>query len=165
MKDHPGHIKPERTSNMNSKYFWIACLSGAVLTTLVSNLPVLGMVNCLLCAGFWGSALFAVWLYRRLSGALTVRQGVSIGALTGAFAGLFGFLLSFIGLAGAGGLFNAYGKILPADALQGMDSMVSTLGGIVFTLIGVLFNVIFGTIGGWIGGAIFKTAVKPEEKA
>lgn len=150
---------------MNSKFLWIASLSGAVLTTLVSNLPLLGLVNCLLCAGFWGSAIFAVWLYRRLSGGLTIRQGVSIGALTGAFAGLFGFLLSFIGLAGAGGLFNAYGSVLPADALQGMDSMVSTLGGIVFTLIGVVFNVIFGTIGGWIGGAIFKTAVKPEEKA
>jgi len=141
---------------MHTKNLWIASLSGAVLTTLVSNLPFVGLVNCLLCAGFWGSAIIAVWLYRRLSGGLTIRQGVSIGALTGACAGLLGFLLSFIGLAGAGGLFNAYGKVLPADAMQGMDSMVSTLGGIVFNLLGVVFNVIFGTIGGWIGGVLFN---------
>lgn len=150
---------------MNSKFLWIASLSGAVVTTLVSNLPVLGLVNCLLCAGFWGSAIFAVWLYRRLSGGLTIRQGVGIGALTGACAGLLGFLLSFIGLAGAGGLSKAFGSVLPTDAVQGMDSMISTLGGIAFNLLGVLFNVIFGTIGGWIGGAIFKTAVTPEKKA
>ena len=61
---------------MNTQNMWIACLSGAVLTTVVSNLPFIGIVNCLLCAGFWGSAIFSVWLYRRLSGAPTMRQVV-----------------------------------------------------------------------------------------
>ncbi len=84
---------------MNTKNLWIASLSGAILSLLVSNLPYIGFVNCLLCGGFWGSALFAVWLYQRLSGTLTVRQGVKIGALTGLLAGLIGFALSFVGLA------------------------------------------------------------------
>ena len=43
------------------------------------------------CGGFWGSAIFAVWLYRRLTGAVTIRQAVNIGLLTGLLAGLLGF--------------------------------------------------------------------------
>jgi hypothetical protein len=143
---------------MNVKNLWIASLSGAVLTTLVSNLPIIGLVNCLLCAGFWGSAIFAVWLYRRQSGTLTVGQGVKIGALTGLCAGVLGFLLGFIGLAGAAGLSTVFNSVLPADATQGMNSVMASWGSIVFNLIGALFNIIFGTVGGFIGGSIFKTA-------
>jgi hypothetical protein len=143
---------------MNSKNLWIASLAGAVLTTLVSNLPLVGFVNCLLCAGFWGSAIGAVWLYRRLGSTLTVRQGVTVGALTGLCAGVLGFLLGFLGLAGMQGLMNSVGPFLPADATQGLVSSLPNWGTIVFNLIGVVFNVLFGTLGGFIGGSIFKTA-------
>jgi hypothetical protein len=37
---------------MKTKNWWIASLAGAVLTTLVSNLPLVGFVNCLLYACF-----------------------------------------------------------------------------------------------------------------
>jgi hypothetical protein len=140
---------------MNTKNLWIAALGGAVLTTLVSNLPLIGFVNCLLCAGFWGSAIFAVWLYRRLNGTLTVGQGVRIGALAGLLAGVLGFLLSFAGLAGAQGFLNGARQFLPADATQGMNDIPAWAGWI-FNLLGVIFNVGFGALGGWIGGAIFN---------
>ena len=138
---------------MNTKNLWIATLSGAVLTTLVSNLPLIGFVNCLLCAGFWGSAIFAVWLYRRLNGTLTVGQGVRIGALTGLLAGVLGLFLSLVGLAGAQGFLNGARQFLPADATQGMND-IPAWGGWIFNLLGVIFNVGFGAMGGWIGGAI-----------
>jgi hypothetical protein len=148
---------------MNTRNFWIACLIGAALTTLLSNLPFIGFVNCLLCAGFWGSAILAVWLYRRLSGTVTVRQGVRIGALTGLLAGILGFALSFAGLAGAQGLVNN-SQFLPPDATKGFEDMPAWAG-IIFNLMGVVCNLIFGTIGGWIGGSIFKTSTQPQEKA
>jgi hypothetical protein len=148
---------------MNTKNLWIASLAGAVLTTLVSNLPLVGFVNCLLCGGFWGSAIFAVWLYRRLAGNLVARQGVSIGALTGLLAGLLGFLLSFAGLSGAQGFLNSSRQLLGPDAIQGMQA-IPAWGGIIFNLIGVVFNIGFGALGGWIGGAIFRTTVVPKEK-
>jgi hypothetical protein len=147
---------------MNVKNLWIAVLSGAVLTTLVSNLPLIGFVNCLLCGGFWGSAIFAVWLYRRLNGTLTVGQGVRIGALTGLVAGVLGFLLSFAGLAGAQGFLNGARQFLPADATQGMNDMPAW-GAWVFNLVGVIFNVGFGALGGWIGGAIFDPNRKSKK--
>ena len=140
---------------MNTKNLWIASLSGAALSLLVSNLPYIGFVNCLLCAGFWGSALFAVWLYRRLSGTLTVQQGVKIGALTGLVAGLLGFALSFAGLAGAQGFLNTARQILPADATKDMVDL-PTWGSLLFNLLGVLIEVGFGALGGWLGGVIFN---------
>jgi hypothetical protein len=143
---------------MNTKNLWIASLTGAVVTTLVSNLPLIGIINCLLCAGFWGSAVFAVWLYRRLSGTLTVRHGVMVGLLTGVCSGVLGFLVSFLGLAGMQGLMHSVGPFLPADALQGVTSSLPSWGTIVFNFIGALFNVLFGAVGGFIGGSIFKTA-------
>jgi hypothetical protein len=149
---------------MNTKNLWIASLSGAVLTTLVSNLPFIGFVNCLLCGGFWGSAIFAVWLYRRLSGSLTVHQAVNVGALTGLLAGLLGFSLSFAGLAGAQGFLAGARQFLPADATQGMNDLPAW-GALVFNLVGVLFNIGFGTLGGWIGGMIFNPKIKPEKEA
>ncbi|MFN2270109.1 MAG: hypothetical protein ACK2US_04675 [Anaerolineae bacterium] len=139
---------------MNTKNLWIAVLSGAVLTTLVSNLPFVGFINCLLCAGFWGSAIFAVWLYRRLSGELTVGEGVRIGALTGLCAGILGFALSFLGLAGAQGFVSGVEQFLPAETLG--DVGIATGDALIFNLLGVLFNIIFGTVGGWIGAAIFR---------
>jgi hypothetical protein len=73
------------------------------------------MVNILCVAGFWGGAIFAVWLYRRLSGEVTARQSVRIGLLTGLFAGLLGFMLSLFGVAGLQGLVNELGAIAPSE--------------------------------------------------
>jgi hypothetical protein len=148
---------------MNTKNLWIASLSGAVLTTLVSNLPFIGFVNCLVCGGFWGSAIFAVWLYRRLSGAVTVRQGVNTGLLTGLLAGLLGFGLSFAGLTGAQGFLNSAQKFLPADASQGMSDLPGW-GALVFNFLGVLFNIGFGALGGWIGGLLFNPNRKSKKE-
>ena len=147
---------------MNTRGLWIAAVSGAALTTLVSNLPYLGFVNCLACAGFLGSAIFAVWLYWRLSGPVTSQQGMRLGALTGLLAGALGFALSFAGLAGLQGLMNNTENLLPPDALQGAGA-VPAWGSVIFNLIGVIFNVVFGTIGGWIGAAILNRSPKTAQ--
>ena len=141
---------------MNAKNFWIASLSGAALSLLVTNLPIVGFVNCLLCAGFWGSALFAVWLYRRLSGTLTVGEGIRIGALSGLLAGVIGVLLSFTGLTGVQGLLSGLENTLPPGSLGDIPAIPAWAGTVV-NLLGAMIEVIFGIIGGWIGGVIFRT--------
>lgn len=141
---------------MNNKHLWIAAVSGAALTTLVSNLPFIDLVNILCFAGFWGCAILAVWVYRHFNGNLTTWDGVRIGALTGLFAGMLGFAFSFLGMAGLQGLVNGMRLFLSPEDLQSIQdySMVDAL---VFNTIGVLFNIFFGTIGGLIGGVIFRT--------
>ncbi len=142
---------------MNSRNLWIAAASGAVLTTLFSNLPWIGIVNCVVCAWFWAGGVFAIWLYRRLGGELpTMRQGLTIGALTGALAGALGFALSFTGVSGLQGMMQG----LPADATSGMQD-IPAWGVIVFNVMGVIFNIVFGTLGGWLAVTIFNRTRKP----
>jgi len=148
---------------MNNKNLWIASSIGAVVSLLVSNLPFVNFINCLLCAGFWGSAIFAAWLYRRLGGTLTVADGIKVGALSGLIAGVAGFLLSFIGLTGIQGLLSGSEQFLPADALDSMQD-ITAIGAAVFNLIGVIMEIGFGALGGLIGAMLFRTdreAVKP----
>jgi hypothetical protein len=151
---------------MNTKNMWIAILSGAAVSLLLANVPLLNLINILLCAGFWVSAVFAVWLYRRLNGSVTLLEGLKIGAMSGLIAWGIGFLLSFVGLAGIQGLVNGAKAFLPADADLGTNDLPAW-GAILFNLLGVVFEVFFGLIGGLIGGAIFRTdrpAPKKENK-
>ena len=142
---------------MNSKNLWIAAGSGAVLTTLFSNLPFIGILNCVLCAWFWAGGMFAIWLYRRLGSEMpTMRQALTIGGLTGLLAGLLGFALSFTGVSGLQGMMQG----LPADATSGMQD-IPAWGVIVFNVMGVIFNIVFGTLGGCLAVTIFTRTRKP----
>ena len=140
---------------MNTKNFWIAAAAGGALSVLVSNLPYVGMVNCLLCAGFWGSAIFSVWLYRRLNGTVSMREAVKVGAVSGLIAGVLGLLLSLFGLAGVQGLMSGLEGVVPAEDLQGMEEIPAWAGWLV-NVMGVVFEFGCGALGGWIGGAIFN---------
>ncbi len=146
---------------MNTKNLLIACLAGGAASTLLSNVPFLNLVNCLLCAGFWGGALLAVWLYKRLTGTVTLGQGVIIGTLAGLVAGIFGFALSFVGLAGSAALLESYERFVPPEARGDLAALPSGPMQIIFNLLGVVTNIIFGAIGGLAGGALFKTRIQP----
>jgi hypothetical protein len=113
----------KRRMIMSTKSMWIASLGGAAVSLLLANLPFISFVNCLLCCGFWGSAIFAVWLYQRLGNTVSIRQGVIVGTLAGLIAGIVGFALSFAGLAGLQGMLNNAQVFLPADATKGMEDL------------------------------------------
>ncbi len=147
---------------MNRKSFWIACLSGAALTTLFSNIPYMGLLNCLLCAWFWGGAIFSVWLYKRQSGSVNSSLGLRIGAITGLIAGILGFLLGFVGLAGVDALMNSASAFMSSSDLQQANEIPAWAGWIV-NLIGVIFNIGFGALGGWIGGTLLKPKAVPQQ--
>jgi hypothetical protein len=141
---------------MNRKNLWIAAVSGAVLTTLFSNLPFIGILNCIVCAWFWAGGAFAVWLYHRLTAETpAMRPAMILGALTGLLAGALGFALSFAGVSGLQGMMNG----LPPDATSGMQD-IPAWGVIVFNMLGVIFNVVFGTLGGWLAVTIFNRTRK-----
>jgi hypothetical protein len=144
---------------MNTKNILITGLVGAIITLLLTNIPFVNLVNCLICAGFWVGPLFATWLYKRMSGTLSTKEGVWVGVSAGAIAGVIGFLLSFIGAAGAAGLVNQLNTVLPAqDQISMAEGGILNLG---FTFIGVIFDIIVGAIGGLVGAAIFKDKTQP----
>lgn len=144
---------------MNTKNLLIAGSVGGLATVILTNVPFLNLLTCVFCASFWVGPLFAVWLYRRLDGQVTLNQGLGIGALAGVVAGLIGFILSFFNLAGVGDLaeiMSGMPGVQPQD-LQQMEAMFSGPLLILFNLIGAFITFIFGVVGGLIGGAIFKS--------
>jgi uncharacterized membrane protein YeaQ/YmgE (transglycosylase-associated protein family) len=139
----------------------IASLIGAVATTALSNVPYLNLINCLLCAGFWVGAILATWVYKRLAGSMTLRQGIAIGALTGLITWAFGFLLSLFDLAGLVGLVKSYGLAFGdpnPDMSSGFEAWKVTL----VNTLGVFLNIFFGAIGGFVGGVFFQS--KPKDQ-
>ena len=141
---------------MNTKNILLTGLVGAVITLVLTNTPFINLVNCLICAGFWIGPLFATWLYKRLSGTLSTKEGIWVGVAAGAIAGLIGFLLSFTGVSGIAGIINQLNSIMPPEDQIEISGMEATLVNLVGTTIGVLFDVIVGAIAGYIGALIFK---------
>lgn len=140
---------------MNTKYLLVVSLTGGLISTVLVNTPYVNVINLLICAGFWIGPIVAVWLYRRLGGTLTIGQAVVTGLLAGAWHGLFGLLLSPLGLAGAGGLLNELQPFMSAQDWSDLETALTGIGGLLFNLVGVAIDVAFGFIGGLIGGAVF----------
>jgi hypothetical protein len=140
---------------MNTKHLLIASLTGGLTSLVLVNTPFVNWINLLICAGFWIGPIAAIWLYRRQAGGVTLSQAILIGMLAGIWHGLFGVLLSPLGLAGAGGVLTGLQQIVPAEGLPESFTALTGTGGLIFNLVGMLVDVFFGLLGGLAGGAIF----------
>ncbi len=146
---------------MNTKNILITGLVGAVITLALTNIPFVNLINCVICAGFWLGPLFAVWMYKHMTGTLSMKEAVWVGVTSGLIAGIIGFLLSFAGLAGAAGIINQINAISSSADQIDLGGIEGTIGNVVLTLFGVIFDIIVGAIAGLIGGAIFKDKPAP----
>ena len=145
---------------MNTKNLIISSLIGGIVIAALANIPVIQLINCLLCTGYWIGSILAVWLYKRFQGSLTLGQGVAIGALAGVWSGLINFILGLISAAGIATIISAVDQVIPAETLDLQGNFIGQMAILVNVFL-VFFNIFLGTIGGLIGGAIFQT--KPEE--
>ena len=141
---------------MNSRHLLVASLTGGLISIVLVNTPYISLVNLLICAGFWIGPVAAVGIYRRLNVTLTVREAIFAGVLAGVWHGLFGLLLSPLGMAGAGGLLQELQPFMSVSDWTQLESSLTGFGGILFNLFGVAFDIVFGLLGGLIGSAIFK---------
>jgi hypothetical protein len=146
---------------MNTKNLIISSLIGGVVIAAISNIPVINLINCLLCIGYWGGAILAVWLYKRFENTLTLGEGVAVGALAGVWAGLLNFVIGLISLAGIGAAISAVEQVLPPDTLGFEPGFIESMAMVVNVLL-IFLAIFLGALGGLIGGAIFQT--KPEER-
>ena len=152
----------------------------------ISTVPILNMVNCLCCAGIMGGAVLGVWYYRKQfpgDMSFTVGDGVTIGALSGVFAGIVSPLFQVIssGMLSSDFSYKMEQQITdaldnaelsgadPAAVQQAMDVILQLLQNpavlfVIILVVSILLYTGFGALGGVIGGNIFKTKVVIEDQ-
>ncbi len=146
---------------MNTKNLLLYGLVGGVITLALTNIPVINLVNFLICAGFWIGPLFAVWLYKRQTGSISRKEGIWVGVASGIISGVIGFVLSFVGVAGLSGLINQLNLVGSSSESIDIGGVGGVIANMVFTCFGIVFDIVVGAIAGWIGSIIFKDKPQP----
>jgi hypothetical protein len=150
---------------LNTRSLLISGGIAGVAMGLLSNIPLVNCLNCLLLAWVWGGGIGAVWLYRRSEkqAAVTNTQGLVLGAAAGIAGAIIGGIAAVI----LGSLNAAFWAFLGNLAGSGIGDTVR--GFIVssgFQILDIIRNIfIYGIIGG-IGGLIataliWKTPTPP----
>lgn len=145
--------------NLNNRSLLLSALVGALVMVVLSNVPLLNLINCVLCAGIWLGGMAAVWFYRRqTAGPITTGQG----ALIGVVAGVIGALLSSI----ISSVFGAdmMQSVMEADPSgQVRGALGGFVGGTTTFILSFLFNIILYPLFGAIGGAILAALSQPRK--
>jgi hypothetical protein len=148
---------------MNTRSFLFATLIAGAAMGLLGNLPVLNLVNCLLCIWVWLGGALAVILYRRFQGGApipTPGQGAGLGALAGLIGAVVGFGVYLLTAAVTApimeGLIRALqvqGDLFP----QPIDSGGTLGGALFFLLVDLGLYPLFGALGGLITANMVKS--------
>jgi len=136
---------------VNNRQMWTAALVGALVMVVLSNVPLLNLINCLLCAGVWLGGMAAVWFYRRQTGLMvTGGQGALIGLMAGLIGAVIGSIISTV--LGA----NAFQSAIEADPTgQAASLLGGFVGGTATFLVSFLINIILYPLFGAVGGAVY----------
>ena len=147
---------------MNNRALLLAGVVGGLVMVVLSNVPFLNLINCLLCAGVWLGGMAAVWFYRRQVGQpLTAGQGAIIGVV----AGVIGAILSSIVATVFGA--DAMQAVMDADPTgQTRSALGGFVGGTTSFLLSFVINIILYPLFGAIGGANYAALTgRPTSKA
>ncbi len=143
---------------LNTRSLLIAAGIAGVAMGILSSVPILSLVNCLLCGWVWGGAIFAVWLYKRNENGVivTTGQGVVIGLVAALIGAVISWLLGVVlGGATTAALAPVLEQLPDAESRQMFQQLVASGGvSIISLLFGLIINAIFGIIGGLIGAAV-----------
>ncbi len=154
-------------NGLNQRALLISAGIAGVVMALLSNIPLINCVNCLLCGWIWAGGILAVFIYRNQehNPPLDVTKGIIIGALAGVVAAVIGaiFALIFRGLNAA--FVTALASLNP-DVQSfggGLGNLIaSTSFGILDLIRNIIVYGIFGAIGGVIATAlIWKSPATP----
>jgi hypothetical protein len=143
--------------SLNNRSLLIAAVIAGVLMAILSSIPIVHLVNCLLCAWLWLGGMFAVWYYKRENpSGVTPGQGALIGAAAGLIGAVLAAILGLIfGGAGMAAALEAQREVLGDAADQIIAMMAGGLGVLLTVIFNLVFYTLFGAIGGLIGAALF----------
>ncbi len=149
---------------LNTRSLLVSGLIAGVLMGILSQIPLIACVNCLLLGWVWGGGIFAVFLYRRSekNPPLSATQGLVLGATAGVVGAVVGGLAAIL----LGGLSAAFGQTinnLVGNSGSSLTSFFLSSGFDIFRIIrDVVIYGIVGAIGGLIATSlIWKAPVAP----
>ena len=141
---------------MNTRSFTFAVLMAGVVMALLGNLPILNLVNCILCLWVWLSGALAVILYRRFQHGQpgpTGGQGAGLGAVAGLVGALVGFGVFVLTSAITTPILQSLARALSVEGdlpPQMMDGGGTFGGALFFLVINIVLYPLFGALGGLI---------------
>ena len=150
---------------------FLPALYGGIIMGVISGVPLLGIVNCLCCAGIMFGGFMSVYFYKKQLTAemdpMTSSDAMGLGAFSGIFGAIVAIILSglFILLMG-----NVTGEIvkkilestnalnnMPPEARDQMEQSLEQTGlSIISVVANFIMHILFGFLGGLIGYAVFK---------
>ena len=147
--------------SFSNRSLWIAALVAGVAMAVLSTIPFISALNCLLCAWLWLGGIFAVWYYKRSNpGFLTTSQGATIGAIAGLIGAVIGTILGLVvNSAGVAAQLAAQAEAMGDAGGQIVTMLAGGLGVVIGLILNLILYTLFGAIGGFIGASIFKPKV------
>jgi hypothetical protein len=148
---------------MNTRALLLSALIAGIPMALLSELPIVSIINCCLCLWIWAGGIFAVYLYRRFDntvGPTTLNQGLVVGLVAGLVSAIVGTIIAAI----MGPIsWQFINQVITSLQGSGIDvgpyaDFLRSAGGFsIFELCtNVVFYSIFGLVGGILGTLIFK---------
>jgi hypothetical protein len=137
---------------LNTRSFIMSGLIAGVAMGLLSNIPLVACLNCLLFAWVWGGGIGAVYLYRRSEKQVQVTN--TQGLVLGAAAGVVGAIIGGLAAAVFGGLTLGLRDMLASRIGDYASTMSSLLASTGFHILDVIRNIFIYGIVGAIGGVI-----------
>ena len=151
---------------MNTRAFLLSALLGGLIMGVLGNIPILNFLNCLLCAWVWLSGILAVFFYRRFdtaNPALSIGQGLALGAVAGVIGAIIGSIVSAIFSTAGTAALVSYLKSIPGYSSD-LDQFTNLAGVGGFSFFCLAANLVlyslFGAVGGLIGTALIWKAPK-----
>jgi hypothetical protein len=142
-------------------------LIGGVVIGLLGNLPVLNLINCLLCIWVWVGGVLSVFLYRRLQQGqlgLTPAQGAGLGAIAGLVGALFGALVYALTSSLSTPLFNSIARLFQVEGdlpFQSGDLWGLLISTLIFCTVDAVLYPVFGALSGFLTVSLLQGRTRP----
>jgi hypothetical protein len=150
---------------MNNRSFLYSVLIAGAGMALLGNLPLVNLINCILCLWVWLGGAAAVLLYRRFqrnAPALTGGQGAGLGAVAGLVGAVLGFGVYLLTAAVTNPILLSLARTLDVDLNLPEAGAGGALGGaLFFLLLDLIAYPLFGALGGLITANMGNKSTAP----
>ncbi|HVN55688.1 MAG TPA: hypothetical protein VMT46_15245 [Anaerolineaceae bacterium] len=146
--------------NFNQSSLLKSVAIAGVAIGVLSSIPLVNCVNCLLLAWVWGGGILAVYLYRNYEKVAYVptTQAMILGALAGAIGAVVGGILSLVFGGLTAGVTQALSQMAGQNGVNVPD-FILTSG---FSILSIFINIIVYAVVGGIGGLIASGLIWKE---